>query len=257
MLGSRVEALDAALALFEGRFDEAGELIAKAYEFGRHALTFNAVASYRLQMFLLHKECGAPLYPEEALTKLIAESETYVVPRCALASLLVDSGRDSDARAVFADLARGDFGGLYVDEEWLAAMTLISEVCQSIAATDRAPVLYEQLLPYRALNAWGFPEIVLGSVERPLGVLAATMERWDAAEDHFERAVERNDRMGAHPWVAHTQHDYARMLLGRDDSGDSARAGELLASALGTYRELGMEPWAKRAEAERELVESR
>jgi DNA-binding SARP family transcriptional activator len=248
--------LDAALALFEGRFDEAGELIAKAYELGRHALTFNAVASYRLQMFLLHKECGAPPYPEEALTKLISESETYVVLRCALASLLVERGSHTDADAVLAELARDDFGGLYVDEEWLAAMTLISEVCQSIGDAHRAPVLYRQLLPYRALNAWAFPEIVLGSVERPLGVLATIMERWEAAGDHFERAVEMNERMGAPPWVAHAQHDYARMLLARGGSGDPARAGELLSSALVTYRELRMEPWVKRAEAERERVET-
>jgi hypothetical protein len=56
--------------------------------------------------------------------------------------------------------------------------------------------------------------------------------------------------MGARPWVAHTQHDYARMLLARSQSGDRARARDLLATALETYRELGMEPWAERAESE-------
>jgi hypothetical protein len=46
--------------------------------------------------------------------------------------------------------------------------------------------------------------------------------------------------MGARPWLAHTQSDYARMLLERDGSGDRKRAQELLEAALPIYRELGM-----------------
>ena len=46
--------------------------------------------------------------------------------------------------------------------------------------------------------------------------------------------------MGARPWLAHTQHDYARMLLARDAPGDRERAELLLSEALATYRELGM-----------------
>jgi hypothetical protein len=52
--------------------------------------------------------------------------------------------------------------------------------------------------------------------------------------------------MGARPWVSHTEHDYARMLLARNASADRERALELIAAALTTYRELGMESWAER-----------
>lgn len=38
------------------------------------------------------------------------------------------------------------------------------------------------------------------------------MERWTAAEKHFERAIRMNARMGVRPWLAHTAHDYARMI---------------------------------------------
>jgi tetratricopeptide (TPR) repeat protein len=238
----------------EGRFDDARLLIPRAYEFGRHALPFNAATSYRLQMFLLHKECGTPPYPEEALTKLIAEAETYRILRCALASLLVDRGRDAEARAIFRDFAEDDFGRLNIDEEWLAAMTLLSEVCDAIGDVDRAPTIYERLLPYRKLNAWGFPEILLGSVERPLGILATMIGEWHQASEHFERALEMNARIAARPWIAHTQHDYARMLLARDRSGDRARAEALLTNAVASYRDLGMKPWVGRAERELSAV---
>ena len=58
-----------------------------------------------------------------------------------------------------------------------------------------------------------------------------------------------NERMGARPWVAHTQAEHARMLLQRDADGDRERATELLSSARATYRELRMQGDLARAEA--------
>jgi DNA-binding SARP family transcriptional activator len=242
--------LSASLALFEGRFDEAAELISQAYELARKALTFNAVASYRLQMFLLHKERGTPPYLEDAMASLSAEYETYTILRCALASLLIETGRAPESLTIFEELADDDFGAVYVDEEWLASMTLLAEVCRSLGDLDRSRVLYQKLAPYAALNAHGFPEITLGSVERPLGILATMGNQWEAAQGHFKRAAEANARMNARPWVAHTQHDHGLMFAKRGEDADRERALELLTAAAETYRELAMEPWVKRAEAD-------
>ena len=52
-----------------------------------------------------------------------------------------------------------------------------------------------------------------------------------------------NARMGARPWVAHTQHDYARMLIRRGAPDDERRASELLRAARGGYEELKMTSW--------------
>jgi tetratricopeptide (TPR) repeat protein len=242
--------LSASLALFEGRFDEAAELISHSYELARKALTFNAVASYRLQMFVLHKERGTPPYREDALARLTAEYESYTILNCALASLLINKGRGPESRTIFEELAEDDFGAVYMDEEWLASMTLLAEVCQSLGDLDRSHVLYRQLAPYAGLNAHGFPEITLGSVERPLGVLAAMAGQWEVADGHFKRAAELNARMNARPWVAHTQHDHALMFARRRTNGDGGRARELLTAAAETYRKLGMQPWMQRAEAD-------
>jgi hypothetical protein len=46
--------------------------------------------------------------------------------------------------------------------------------------------------------------------------------------------------MGARPWLARAQDDYAQMLLGRGETGDAEKAGVLLDSARAIYRELGM-----------------
>ena len=45
---------------------------------------------------------------------------------------------------------------------------------------------------------------------------------------HFEDALEMNARIESPPWVAHTQHDYARMLLARGAPGDRERALKMI-----------------------------
>ena len=79
-----------------------------------------------------------------------------------------------------------------------------------------------------------------GAVSRFLGALATTLRRWDEAAQHFEDALAMNARMGALPWLAHTQHRYGLMLIQRNRSGDRDKAITLLDTALTTARELEM-----------------
>jgi hypothetical protein len=101
-------------------------------------------------------------------------------------------------------------------------------------------MLYDQLLPYAHMNAPFTAEIALGSVSRYLGMLARMLGRPDDAAQHFEYGLEFNTRAGARPWVARTREDYGRMLLESDDPSERRRGQELVASALATYRELGI-----------------
>ncbi len=49
-----------------------------------------------------------------------------------------------------------------------------------------------------------------------------------------------HSRMRARPWVAWAQHDYAKMLLARDEPGDQDKARVLLEEALAVASEIGM-----------------
>jgi uncharacterized protein HemY len=109
--------------------------------------------------------------------------------------------------------------------------------------------MYGLLLPWATFSAADHPEGLRGSASRYLGLLAATTGRWSESAQHFENALDANERMGVRPWLAHTRHDYARMLLARDGPGDREHAQDLLAAALATYRELGMESYAARTAA--------
>jgi len=52
--------------------------------------------------------------------------------------------------------------------------------------------------------------------------------------------------MEALPWLAHTQHDCAKMLLAREMPGDREQAQQLLAADAELYQRLGMTPWLAR-----------
>ncbi len=78
---------------------------------------------------------------------------------------------------------------------------------------------------------------------------ATTASRFEQAESHFQDALACNERIGARPWLARTEEDYARMLLARDGPGDAEQAVELIERALTTYRALGMDSYAAKASA--------
>ena len=92
-----------------------------------------------------------------------------------------------------------------------------------------------------------------------VGRLAALLERLDQAEQHFERALTANDRMGFHAWTAWTRLNYGDMLLRRASSNaahpnDRERAVALLNEALSFAREAGMGKVER--DAERLLAEA-
>jgi tetratricopeptide (TPR) repeat protein len=86
-----------------------------------------------------------------------------------------------------------------------------------------------------------------GSASRPLGLLATTMSRYEDAARHFEHALTMNTQIKAPLWTAHTQHNYARMLLLRNGPGDHNRAWDLLRDALATADQLGLKALADKA----------
>ena len=223
-------------ALLEGSFGETDRLISSVRQFGARAQRRDTVISVRHQLVVLRREQGR-LAEDTELAELLASEQGSSLTWL---QAYVDSevGNLSAARAGLDELLASDLAGLPSELEWLLALCLLSEVCQRLDQADHAAVLYSRLEPFAGLNAVSAPEVSVGAVARYLGILASTMSRWEDAARHFEDALEMNERMGARPWLAHTQEDYGRMLLARDDE---ERGRELLEQALATYRELGME----------------
>jgi tetratricopeptide (TPR) repeat protein len=227
-------------ALFRGDFAEGERLAEEAVVLGQRALQWDAIVSYRLSQFALRRERGRLEDVEELTRGSVDEYRGYRSFRCLVALLESELGREGEARVTLD--AAGDVATFPRDGEWLFCLSILAEVVARLGDNDRAAILYDLLAPYARLNAVASGEIAIGSVARYLGIAATTLAHWAEAEQHFEDGLEMNSRMGALPWVARTQRDYAEMLRARNAPGDTKKAESLLAEATRTHRELGMAP---------------
>ena len=229
----------AMLALLAGRFAEAEELAQEGLRLGQEAQNEGATTTFAIQMFTIRREQGRLDELEEAMAGFM-KREPEVRWKFALLYIHNELGRE-DVADEFEEIAAHDFADIPLDFNWLIGLTLIAEVCASLADARRAGLLYDLLLPYAERNIMAAVGAACnGPAARFLGQLAATMERWQDAEQHFERALAMSARMGALPYLAHTQREYAEMLLARDEPADRERAAALLREALQTAGELGM-----------------
>ncbi|CAN5801469.1 BTAD domain-containing putative transcriptional regulator [soil metagenome] len=229
------------LALMEGDFPHAQMLMQRETETTQPATPIrDDVSSARMHRFLLHRELGTPELMESAVRASVDEFPWYPFHRAALCCVLADLGRGDEARAVLKDLARRDFQAMYRDSLWLMGLSLASEACALLDEKSGADMLYSQLRPFAGGHAFGQGDGSLGAIDRYLGLLAATLGRLDDAADHLQAAIEMNERMGARPWTAHSQHDLARVLRRRSGPGDLDRAAELDGAARATAEQLGM-----------------
>jgi hypothetical protein len=152
----------------------------------------------------------------------------------------VELGREVEARAELEALAADDFASVR-SFALLPAGSWLALACGFLGDTDRAATLYGLLRPYADYCVTiGATTIIHGPVSDYLGILAATMRKWDDAEGHFADALDRCARLRARPFDARFRYEYARMLLARGEPSDRARALELVGQALDAAEEIGM-----------------
>jgi DNA-binding SARP family transcriptional activator len=231
----------AMFAVAAGRLAEAEELIPRTFAFGRRVLPDMAIGVYRLQRHALRDLQGRLEEIEPEIRDLAADYPARPVFRCVLAHVYARLERVTEAQRAVNDFAQDGFRELPFDQEWLYGMSLLAETAELLGDSASAAVLYPLLVPWASFSAADHPEGYRGSISRYLGLLATLTQGWEEAERHFEVALATEARSGARPWLAHTEHDYARMLHARDGRGDRERAHALLDQALNTYQELGME----------------
>ena len=92
--------------------------------------------------------------------------------------------------------------------------------------------------------------------DRLLGLLSQTMGNLGQAATHFEDSLDFCRKAGYRPELAWTCHDYADMLLQRNDAGDRGRAIGLLDESLSISNKLGMRPLVERVAAIQERAAS-
>jgi DNA-binding CsgD family transcriptional regulator len=252
--------LRAAMALMRGELDAAARLSAEANSRMSGADTTereSQMAFLSVQVFTLRREQGRLKEVGPVLTHFMRTASAASVWGPGLAVLYVELDQLDKARAEFERLAARDFHDLPRDGRWATCLAYLAEVCAALNDPSRAAMLYRLLLPYadRALVLGG-GFVCSGASGRHLGMLAAAMSDWPAAERHFEDALAMNTRIGALLPLAHTRRDYAAMLVARGAPGDRERAMALLRSSLVGAREMGARALEQRAGARLQELEA-
>lgn len=234
-------------AVFDGRLAEGEQLAQEAFDIGQRLRGQDASGSFGIQMFTVCREQGRLRELAPLVQHFVQTSPEHTAWRPGLAVIYSELGLLQEARSAFERLAVNDFADIPQDAIWLACIVYLAEVCTALGDAARAATLYRLLAPCARQNiVVCFTGASYGAATRYLGMLAATMTDWSQAQAHFEEALAMNTRLGAHPWLAHTQYQYAAMLLARGQRRDHEYAQALLASAWQTSQALGMHALAAR-----------
>jgi class 3 adenylate cyclase/tetratricopeptide (TPR) repeat protein len=235
-------------AHLQGRLADFEALAHEALALGLEGHDEMATQLFGAHMVTLRREQGRLGELVDAVSDLVERYPEIPTWRCALAGVCAELDRRHDAQRELEALACHDFADLPRDYAWMLSIAILSEVVAFLNDAHRAQLLYQLLLPFahRCLVIDG--PTCLGSASRPLGLLATTMGRMDAAARHFEDALAMNSKIRSPLWVAHTQYDYAQTLLRRDHPGDRDKALKLLAAALATADKLGLKALDNRAQ---------
>jgi tetratricopeptide (TPR) repeat protein len=124
----------------------------------------------------------------------------------------------------------------------MTSMVMLALTSAAFRDAENAAKLYELFLPYARYNT-RVSRIGKGSwgpIAHYLGLLAATMARWDDAAAHFDASIEMSAHMGAPVFLANSRYHYAQMLWARAATGDHKRAEALEEQAVNSARALGI-----------------
>jgi DNA-binding CsgD family transcriptional regulator/tetratricopeptide (TPR) repeat protein len=228
-----------AIALCDGRLEEAEARAERSHEWSHLLTGRDASGVYGIQMFSVRRERGR-LEELAPVVRILASDATREGPwRPGLAALLAELGMEAEARR---ELSRLVADGLdpFRDSLWLATLAYLTDASSALGYEAVAALVYPEFEPLQGTNVMiGHLVSCYGATDRYLGMLAATLGESERAEEHFERGMELNRRMGAATWLAHTAYEYARFLLAQR-SGDRAQAEALLGEAAGLAERIGM-----------------
>lgn len=244
----QVTTLEARRATMLGRFDDADRLVVAALELGQDAGQPEAPLVYTTQLMVLRRLQGRFADLAWTIDAAAMQHRDVRLGDVMRAFMLVDSGRLDEARELFAPAAADGFDWLPRDSRLLNAACVCAFVAAGVGDVVAAGVLYERIAPYR--HHLAVDRLVsIGSLLHPMGLLAATLQRWDEAESCFADALGAHQRLGTRPALALGQFDLAALLHRRGRPADRTRIRNLLDAARGSAEELGMDLVVARADS--------
>ena len=241
-------AMSAIIAMADGNLDDIEAMVTETYHLGQKVRGHDAAGVLGVHMFTLRRLQGRIQELATAVKAFTGAGSSHAPWRPGLALIYAELDMRQEAEVEFERIVSTEAVDLPLDSMWIICMSYLSEVCSYLGDKDRAKLLYRHLMPYSKLNiVTGGGVAYLGAAARYLGLLAATQEQWDVAEEHFECALEMETRCSTRSWRAYALCDYGRTLLLRSEAGDATKAKALLEESLALASSAGMTALKDRA----------
>jgi tetratricopeptide (TPR) repeat protein len=230
-------------ALLEGDVRAADALIDTSAEHGRRAFGPLATETVLVQRLILFAQEGRIDAAREMIDTARRLQPLNAIFRAVHAYFLAEQGDVYAARVELEAMAANDFAALQHDGYWLVSMTCLAFVFRNeVRDPVIAEALYKRLLPHAGETiTLGNGRACVGAVAWALGALAASLERWDDAERHYDATLRLHRTMGARPFLGRALVDYAAVLRRRGHPADRDRIRVLLDEAERLGRDLGMQ----------------
>jgi class 3 adenylate cyclase/tetratricopeptide (TPR) repeat protein len=252
MLRQRLHALwvarlaQAMMAILDGRFTTAEALAGEALQLGRQTHGTHVEGVYGMQMFTIRREQSRLSEVAPVIKHFVEENpdETTWLPGFAL--IAVDLGFRDAAQRRLNELARTGFA-MPIDARRSASLSFISEVAVGLGDKKAAQTIYDLMLVYKDMTITaGVATVCFGAASRYLGMLSVALGDFKKAARHFEHALEMNAASRSRPWLAHTQAEYANLLVKIGGRKELDRASSLSEQAREIAAELDMARLKKR-----------
>jgi tetratricopeptide (TPR) repeat protein len=214
-------------ALIQGDLQSSERLANEAFEAGSASGEPDAALFLGGQLFIIRHQQNRAGELADQFVQLVGLPESLPAWRAAAAVCLTQGGRFAEAgQLVLAE----DFRSVPMDAAWSGTMYGWAEVCSELGLEDRAQGLYDLLVPFSAQIASG-GSILYGSFAWVLGKLAATLELYEQADEHFALAARVDQNFGVPLFLARTHASWARALIERGRPEDLDRVGPMLEQA--------------------------
>jgi tetratricopeptide (TPR) repeat protein len=228
-------------ALMGGRLSEAEALGEEFVEKAQWIGDPDIAQAIGIHLFVLRGTQGR--FDELVDTARAMAEEHPLLPawQCGYTFICAEVGREDEARRGLSVHLESSLQNWGHAGSWVVGACVLAELTALFGDRERAERLYEALHPFSGTNiVIGYAAGCFGSADRTLGVLAATLGRFDDAERHLRAALELNEAMGARPFVAWTKINLAMLgiALGWADGEVEALLVEAhaLAREIGTHR---------------------
>ena len=236
----------AMMAILDGRFTTAEALAGEARSLGSQTHGAEVEGVHGMQMFAIRREQNRLSEVAPVMKHLIEENPDELTWLPGFALVAADLGYRDAAQRRLSELARTGFA-MPLDAKRSTCLSFMSEVAISLGDTEAAQAIYDLMIAYKDMTITaGVATVCFGAASRYLGMLSATLGDFEKAAEHFEHALDMNAASGSRPWLAHSQAEYANLLMKIGSKKAIERAMSLSEQASVTAAELGMVRLQKR-----------